>query len=384
MTDENNIFNNSNGQNNQNPPVQNNEQRDSYTAPQPNTQGSQYYAPNQGERSGQYYSAPQGNTQQYYRQPQNPQGPIPNNQPYYSPQPNTQQPNYQQAPQGNPYYPPQGGYHPYAAPMPPQEQKANIGFVILSLLFPVVGIVLCITEKKKRPKTAKACGITAAICIALNVIVIILMSILPSVANTDFDELFDNEEDSAYHEEFDNNADYDSSENKNQNNTTADNSSAENRLGDIRQGYIDKPEGTWADFYNIDYHPDSMLGYTNGDVIIIMNYYDAVGYSKEDIRASVDASIKNIKANQTDVVERSNQTYNYSDFYGKYTYYCDSQGYKLFTFIFQSDSSEDMIYFTVESSAMSTEEFNKFVNEVVNTHSFIPIELDIQFFDYDF
>ena len=391
MADENNIFNNTNElPNNQNPPVQSNEQSGSYTAPRPEEQSGQYYAPNQGaqnpqhyapnqgEQNGQYYSAPQENAQQYYQPQQNTQGGQ-----YYAPQGNQQyyqQPNYQQAPpQGNPYYQPQQGYNPYAAPMPPQEQKANIGLAILSFFIPIVGIVLCIVDKKNKPKTAKACGISAAVSIVLYVLTLIFISLLPTIANTDFDKLFDDNDDSAYYEEYDNDTNNDFSQATEQNNTTADNSSAENKLGDSRQGYIDKPDGTWADFYNADYHPDSMLGYTNGDIIIIMNYYDAVGYSKDDIRASVDASIENIKANQTDVVERKDQTYTYSDFYGQSSYYVDSTGYKLFTFIFQSDSSEDMIYFTIESPTMSTEDFNKFVNEVINTHSFVNHQLDVEF-----
>lgn len=169
MADENNnLFNNTNEQGYDYTPAQENEQN---TPDAPDTAA-------QSEQSGQYYSAPQENTQQYYQPEQN------NTQggQYYAPQDNQQQ--YYQPPQGNPQYyqAPQGGYNPYAAPMPPQEQKANIGLAILSFFIPIVGIVLYFTQKREKPKTAKACGRAALVCIIINFFIGIIYSVIIGVA----------------------------------------------------------------------------------------------------------------------------------------------------------------------------------------------------------
>lgn len=155
MADENNnLFNNTNEQGDYYTPTSYGEPSIPEAAPMNNEQNGQYYAPNQSEQNGQYYSAPQQDNAQGGQ--------------YYAPQGNQQQ--YYQPPQGNPYYPPQGGYNPYAAPMPPQEQKANIFLAIISFFIPLVGIILYFTQKNEKPKTAKACGRAALICIILSFI----------------------------------------------------------------------------------------------------------------------------------------------------------------------------------------------------------------------
>ncbi len=83
-------------------------------------------------------------------------------QPNYQ-QPNYQQPNYQQYNQA----PNQQFYPPY---QPPQEQKASVGLAILSFIIPIVGLILFITMKDKRPKTAKASGICALVSFILGIV----------------------------------------------------------------------------------------------------------------------------------------------------------------------------------------------------------------------
>lgn len=78
-------------------------------------------------------------------------------------QPNYQQPNYQQYNQA----PNQQFYPPY---QPPQEQKASVGLAILSFIIPIVGLILFITMKDKRPKTAKASGICALVSFILGIV----------------------------------------------------------------------------------------------------------------------------------------------------------------------------------------------------------------------
>ena len=57
--------------------------------------------------------------------------------------------------------------------MPPQEEKANIGLAILSYLIPIVGLVLYLTQKAEKPKTAKACGKAALAAVIINTVLVI-------------------------------------------------------------------------------------------------------------------------------------------------------------------------------------------------------------------
>lgn len=86
-----------------------------------------------------------------------------NQQYYQEPQPNTQQQFNQQ-----PYY---------AQPQPPQEEKANVGLSILSFFIPIVGLILYLTKKDSKPKTAKACGKCALACVIINIIITIVYAV---------------------------------------------------------------------------------------------------------------------------------------------------------------------------------------------------------------
>ncbi len=59
--------------------------------------------------------------------------------------------------------------------MPAQEEKANIGLAILSYLIPIVGLVLYLTQKTEKPKTAKACGKAALASVIINMVLVIVM-----------------------------------------------------------------------------------------------------------------------------------------------------------------------------------------------------------------
>ncbi len=91
------------------------------------------------------FEQPQENNQQYYQAPpQQPQG-------YYN------QPNYNMP------------------PMPVQEEKASVGLAILSYLIPLVGLILYLTKKDTRPKTAKACGKCALASFIINIVLTVIL-----------------------------------------------------------------------------------------------------------------------------------------------------------------------------------------------------------------
>lgn len=163
---------------------------------------NQYYNP--PEDNAQQSNPPQNNQQQYYP-PQQPQGEYnqynTNNVPPQQPQGTYNQYNANNIP-------PQG-YGPYGN-MPPQEEKASVGLAILSYIIPIVGLILFITKKNDRPKTAKACGICALVSFIINIIVSIIISatsgaLLKDIADdpSDFssyseDFNFDFDEDNAF------------------------------------------------------------------------------------------------------------------------------------------------------------------------------------------
>lgn len=61
--------------------------------------------------------------------------------------------------------------------VPPQEEKASVGFAILSFLIPLAGLIIFIVHKDKRPKTAKASGICALVSFIINIVAVVVMSV---------------------------------------------------------------------------------------------------------------------------------------------------------------------------------------------------------------
>lgn len=61
------------------------------------------------------------------------------------------------------------------APVPPTKEKVSVGLGILSYLIPIVGLILFLTKKEKRPKTAKVCGICALVSFIINIVLTIVL-----------------------------------------------------------------------------------------------------------------------------------------------------------------------------------------------------------------
>ncbi len=118
-----------------------------------------------------------------------------NNNQYYTP------------PQDNQTYPPQPpqGYNQFNGNMPPQEEKASVGLAILSFIIPLVGLILFIVKKDKKPKTAKACGICALVSFIIN---IVLTVIITATSGALFSKAVDETmNDSSYSEKYDDEVD---------------------------------------------------------------------------------------------------------------------------------------------------------------------------------
>lgn len=112
------------------------------------------------ENNNQYYYTPPQDNQNYPQQPQE------NNQNYYNAPGQQDNQSYPQPPQN---------YQNYSN-VPVQEEKASVGLAILSYLIPIVGLILFLTKRDTRPKTAKVCGICALVSVLLNCVGTIFMS----------------------------------------------------------------------------------------------------------------------------------------------------------------------------------------------------------------
>lgn len=122
----------------------------------PNGQGSQ-----QPEHSTQTQNGTSYTGQQYNKQP-----PYGYGTPPYGNTPPQQ--NY-----GQPYY--QQFYPPY---QPPQEQKANAGLAVLSWFIPLAGLIIYLTEKETKPKTASACGKCALASFIINTVLGVILYVV--------------------------------------------------------------------------------------------------------------------------------------------------------------------------------------------------------------
>lgn len=118
--------------------------------------------------------------------------------------------NYQPNDQNNQYYSqpnPQEQYqnpnYNYQYPMPPVEQKANVGLAILSFLIPIAGLIIFLVEKDKKPKTAKASGICALVSFILYIIFYVVMFAIGGWAIFNAPEDAFSDSDFSYYEEFD-------------------------------------------------------------------------------------------------------------------------------------------------------------------------------------
>lgn len=169
----------------------NNTETTSGGAPQPNTNAQvqptsepkpeQINEPAQGAQSAPSYAEPQG---QSYTTP-------PHEGTYYAPQANQapqgnyNQPGYQAPPQ-QAYYAPQNGAQvpPYGMPQQPVEQKASVGLAILSFFIPIAGLIIFLTKKNDRPKTAKVSGICALVSFILNIVIGVIGGVIGGVAAT--------------------------------------------------------------------------------------------------------------------------------------------------------------------------------------------------------
>lgn len=87
----------------------------------------------------------------------------------------------------------QGYYQEDSSNMPPKEEKASVGLAILSYIIPIAGLIIFITQKDKKPKTAKVSGICALVSFIINLILVVVSSVASSmyITNGVFDDVID-------------------------------------------------------------------------------------------------------------------------------------------------------------------------------------------------
>ena len=79
------------------------------------------------------------------------------------------------------YQPPQPPNPNYYPPQQPVEEKASVGLAILSFIIPLAGLIIFLTQKDKKPKTAKVSGICALVSFILNIFITIIITIASTV-----------------------------------------------------------------------------------------------------------------------------------------------------------------------------------------------------------
>lgn len=73
---------------------------------------------------------------------------------------------------------------PYGMPQQPIEEKASVGLAILSFFIPLAGLIIFLTKKNDRPKTAKVSGICALVSFILNIVIGVIGGVIGGVAAT--------------------------------------------------------------------------------------------------------------------------------------------------------------------------------------------------------
>lgn len=83
----------------------------------------------------------------------------------------------------------------------PQEEKASVGLAILSFIIPLAGLIIFLTKKDTRPKTAKVSGICALVSVILNIVLSVIMTAAGGAAFLLADDALT--DDSSYSDELD-------------------------------------------------------------------------------------------------------------------------------------------------------------------------------------
>lgn len=80
------------------------------------------------------------------------------------------------------------------------EEKASVGFAILSFLIPIAGLIIFLVEKDKRPKTAKVSGICALVSFIISLASTLIMTLAGGAIFASLDDE-DLDIDDSYYEE---------------------------------------------------------------------------------------------------------------------------------------------------------------------------------------
>lgn len=209
--------------------------------------------------------------------------------------PNQQQ--YSQPYQGQPMYNPQ--------PMQPTEEKVSVGFAILSYFVPIAGLIIYLTMKDSRPKTAKVSGKCAIASVVINVVISILVWViiffglgagLAGAASS-----MDDTSDTGYYDSF-NYDEYDTSDEDLFTDDAEDTGIEDSSLDDTASGYLETEEMTYSmavgDKQQIDVTsiPD---GYSIEDVTFESSNTDAVTVASDGTMtaANVGSAIVTVATN---------------------------------------------------------------------------------------
>ena len=77
-------------------------------------------------------------------------------------------------------------FNPTSQPTVLPSQSVNAGFCVLSVLFPVVGLIFFIIWQREKPKQSKACGICALVAFIVEFVAGMILGVCPTLLNRPF------------------------------------------------------------------------------------------------------------------------------------------------------------------------------------------------------
>ncbi len=84
---------------------------------------------------------------------------------------------YNQNSQNNYFRPEVENYQENNIQMPQKEDKASVGLAILSFIIPLVGLIVFLVDRDKKPKNAKTSGICALVSFLLGIVISIIITV---------------------------------------------------------------------------------------------------------------------------------------------------------------------------------------------------------------
>lgn len=304
---------------------------------------------------------------------------------YVCPTCNTPQPNNQYS--NNQTYPsnavPNNAVPYNAVGAPIVVDQTNGWLVFVSVLSPIIGFILSSVKKKTSPKTSKSCLTASIISLVFSLLLgfgFLGCMLLGKVAyNYNYNE--EHPVGGYVFEEKEEESDFDFDSHYEENTKPTENSK---QYGEEKYGYVTL-SGDWVNFIEEEGGNEHSVGFTNGvvqreegfgfensSIVVLWTIEASEGHSESEIIEAAENARNAFSADkfsEDEIVER--QTYTGEKFTGYAVRTKDADNYQMFCMYFYSEDTGLLHAVSIESDNISEEEFKKFVQNTVRSHTFI-------------